>query len=229
MDLKHFLASYLFRNGYSIPIAVASQPANNFSNLFGIDIGYINNGVRITDYDSSIPLKDRQIDYLCIGRFVPVKNHLFLLKIIDSHYKNSSYRFVFLGDGPLLEQCKKFARSHELKNVVFKGFVDNCNMYLSNSKILLMPSLNEGNPMVINEALASGMIVVGSDVGGIHDLLIYKDNGFLCKVNNENSFVDSMKNAMVLVNQGYKSKNVCYETVSIRQTITFYMDLFERS
>ena len=139
---------------------------------------------------------------------------------------NSNVSFCFLGDGPLLEECEQYAQENLLTNVSFMGFVDNGSKYMANSKILLIPSLNEGNPMVINEAIASGMMVIGSDVGGIHDLLINLNNCFLCEPNNELSFYLAMKECLNIINTDRACLSGNKTNYSIESSVISYFDLF---
>lgn len=217
---------YLYRNNYTKPIAVASVPSSNYSKLLNITINCINNGVDLDSFNSSLQLKKRKIDFLCVGRFVPVKNQMFILKLIKKYYMNSNTNFCFLGDGPLLEECKAYVKENHIPNVSFEGFVDDGNRYMANSKVLLMPSLNEGNPMVVNEALASGMMVVGSDVGGIHDLLVNLENCFLCEVNNEDSFYLAMERCLKTIKAEDVVFNVKKSDYSIDHTVALYFETF---
>jgi len=217
---------YLYRNNYTKPIAVASVPSSNYSKLLNITINCINNGVDLDSFNSSLQLKKRKIDFLCVGRFVPIKNQMFILKLIKKYYMNSNTNFCFLGDGPLLEECKAYVKENHIPNVSFEGFVDDGNRYMANSKVLLMPSLNEGNPMVVNEALASGMMVVGSDVGGIHDLLVNLENCFLCEVNNEDSFYLAMERCLKTIKAEDVVFNVKKSDYSIDHTVDSYFEIF---
>ena len=139
---------------------------------------------------------------------------------------DSDVNFCFLGDGPLLEECKEYVKENRIFNVSFEGFVKNGNKYMANSKVLLIPSLNEGNPLVINEAIASGMMVVGSDVGGIHDLLVNLNNCFLCKVNDEASFYSAMRECLKSIDREDFIFDVDKTIYSIDRSVDSYFEVF---
>src|SRR5690606_23838337 len=87
--------------------------------------------------------------------------------------------FVIIGDGRLAEQLKNQMQDLDVKDVLYTGKVapEEIPDYLNTFNVLLLPSLNEGMPMVILEAQASGVHVVGSDVGGIPEA-IGSENSF---------------------------------------------------
>lgn len=222
-----FLVKLIKRN-YLNPICVAETPAKEYSKVCNKNICYINNGIDISKFDNSISLSKRDIDFLVVGRFVQVKNHQKLLEIINRYFSDEKYKFVFLGDGELLPACKEYCDNNKLDKIVtFYGSVDDVNKYMSNSKILIMPSLNEGNPIVINEAIASGMLVIGNDVGGIHDLLINNNYGFLIDINDDQKFALTMRSVIKKANERKgKIKNNDLDRISISRCVDEYLVYF---
>ena len=187
------LLRYLVKRDYLFPICVAKKPANEYSVYFGRKVDYINNGINLKKYDSSKPLYLRKNNLLVVGRFVDVKNQQYLIKQYSKFSALRDHNVVFLGDGPLLDECKKESKDLGLnKFFSFKGYTKDVAKYMSDSKLLVMPSLNEGNPMVINEAFASGMAVVGNNVGGIVDLLKDVKIGGLQSIDDPKLFVSKI-------------------------------------
>ena len=116
-----------------------------------------------------------------VGRLVPVKGPEFLIKasqtIIPAH--PNTY-FLFAGDGPLKKDLQKKAKeAGEEKNIVFLGWRDDIAHILSVFDVFCLPSLNEGMGRVLVEAMAHGIPIVASEVGGIPDLITPGKNGFL--------------------------------------------------
>ena len=219
----------LIKKHYLNPVCVAETPSKEYSKVCGLSIAYINNGIDKNKFDNTVPLGDRKIDYLVVGRFVQIKNHLRLLEIINEYFKDEKYNFTFLGDGELLSECKRYCRINKLGEIVtFKGSVNNVAKYMSNSRVLVMPSLNEGNPIVINEAIASGMAIIGNDVGGIHDLLIDNKWGFLVDVNDKQKFASTMKKIIKNIeDKKIRLINHNRDKISISNCVDNYLKLFE--
>ena len=90
---------------------------------------------------------------------------------------------IIAGDGPDLDEARAFATEHELNNVRFAGRVnaeEKRHLY-EESHALFLPSYTEGLPGVVVEAMAFGLPVITRPVGGIPDVLINGDHGFLIK------------------------------------------------
>lgn len=228
MNNKEKILFHLIKTNYLTPICVSKEPAKNYGEVIKKEIQYIDNGVDISRYDSTTPLYKRKIDFLIVGRFVEVKNHKYLLEIIKQYFNNKKYSFVFLGDGPLLNECKEYVETMEFKAAVsFNGVVDNVNEYMSNSKVLLIPSKNEGNPIVVNEAFASGMAIVGNDVGGLHNMLSKVDIGGLAIPADSQSFAKLSLNTLETIrNEKIKSIDYSKKSFDISKTVDQYVKIF---
>lgn len=100
-----------------------------------------------------------------IGAFIPVKNHKFLIDVIEQAYKtDSAVRCVLIGSGELLEEVKNIVASKGLENVVkFLGVRADVNELLSSMDVFIMPSLYEGLPVSLIEVQANGLPAVISD------------------------------------------------------------------
>lgn len=209
------------------PICVSETPSLNYSKLVNRVVPFINNGINVDKFYNTHSFSERPIDFLCVGRFEKVKNQIFLLNVIEKYFKSSDFKFVFLGDGPLFDTCKNFCFNNNLENNVdFKGLVDNVEEYMAISKVLIMPSLNEGNPMVINEAYASGMVIVGNDVGGIHNLLSDKEYGFLCVLNDMDDFAKKIKEAYFYSLKRLVPQKSQMYNISIERCVDEYLNKF---
>ena len=89
-------------------------------------------------------------------------------------------RLCIVGDGPLLEHVQTLAESLGIQDSVnFLGRRDDVPMLLSQGDLYIQPSLSEGRPLAVMEAMATGLPIIASNVGGIPDLLEHKVSGFL--------------------------------------------------
>ena len=91
----------------------------------------------------------------------------------------------FVGDGPLLESVRKFAKDRGLTSrITFHGWMDGkrVRQILGKADILFMTSLSEGLPMVGVEALAAGLAIVSTGIDGMLDVVEEGRNGFLVPV-----------------------------------------------
>lgn len=100
-----------------------------------------------------------------VGAFLPVKNHKFIVDVIEKAYEmDSSIRCVFIGQGYLFEEIKSVVAAKKLNNVIlFLGIQSNVHEWLSAMDIFIMPSLYEGLPVSLIEVQANGLSAIVSD------------------------------------------------------------------
>ena len=104
-------------------------------------------------------------------------------------------KFLVVGDGPLRLELEKGAKkSGVLERVIFVGEIAHNNIlpYLKASDIFVRPSLSEGFGNSFVEAMAAGLPVIATPVGGIVDFIENGQTGLLCKVNNPESIAEQV-------------------------------------
>lgn len=117
----------------------------------------------------------------CISRFAPQKGvEYFILSIPEILSKHSSIKFLLVGEGPTEEKIMYLISSKGLKeNIKILPFQPKIDDILKAIDILVVPSLSEGLPYLILEAMAKGKVVVATSVGGIPEIIKHKENGYL--------------------------------------------------
>ena len=124
-------------------------------------------------------------DALIIGNasaFTAEKGYSHFIKSLPGVLASMSggVHFVFGGDGPLLESMKKLVQELGIeKKVLFLGHVKDTPRLLSVFDILVVPSLNEGLGTILLEGAYAGCALIGSNVGGIPEVVIDKETGLL--------------------------------------------------
>jgi O-antigen biosynthesis protein len=97
--------------------------------------------------------------------------------------KGSKVLFVLVGYGYLEEEIRLQIESDKdsFSNLLFVGYARDINEIFAGTDIILVPSRVDGTPVVIKEALASGIPVIGTRVGGIPEMLPRSEKiGYLC-------------------------------------------------
>lgn len=103
-----------------------------------------------------------------IGRMVPVKGLPTLLRALQSVRCVAPPTLLLLGDGPDRASLEALASSLGIsERVRFMGFVDNPREFHAQMDVFALPSIHEGIPIALLEALGAGLPVVASAVGGI--------------------------------------------------------------
>lgn len=132
------------------------------------------------------------------GRFVPQKNPLTIVKIL-SQIKDLNWHCAMLGDGPLLDDVKHEIEKEGMQaRFEMPGWVtpDDVLAWFSKSDILFMPSLSEGLPVVGVQALAKGLALVVSRIGGFMDLVDEGSNGFLIELDDHEKFIQTLRRVL---------------------------------
>ncbi|MCX2837907.1 glycosyltransferase [Salinimicrobium sp. MT39] len=141
------------------------------------------------------PFKNKEkFNLLHIGSFTREKNHIGLIKIFNKTVaKNNNFHLSLIGEGPLIPNIKKLVSDLELsENVDFLGEIENPRDYLIFSDTFLLPSLVEGLPGVILEAMYYKTPVVAYNVGGVSEVLSNNLTGKLIKFDDEKGFSDAV-------------------------------------
>ncbi|MFH0852579.1 MAG: glycosyltransferase family 4 protein [bacterium] len=134
--------------------------------------------------------------------------------IIDAmQYLPENIKFLILGTGELEESLKSKVKSLKLQDrVLFLGNVSNDKVpeYLAISDVFVRPALSEGLGNSFLEAMAAGVPIIGTAVGGIPDFLkdpstsLEQATGLFCEVKNPESIAEKVK--MILENNELRQK-----------------------
>lgn len=157
------------------------------------------------------------IRFACIGRlYLFDKGQDMLLRILsNSNWRERNFKVSIIGTGPDEIALKELAQYYELENVEFLGHLNNETIW-DNFHGLLLPSRNEGFPLVVQEAMAASRIVVATTAGGSQEIIEDGKNGFISKC-----FQNDFESAMERCWQSQKDWNQIAENAF--QTIDHYL------
>jgi len=120
------------------------------------------------------------------------KNHQLVIKALnDIHYKD--FKLVIVGDGVLKDDISTHVHQAGLSDkVVLAGTEENVVDVLSVIDIFLLPSLTEGLPMALLEAMSCEKAVIASEVGEVPKVIQHEVNGILVKRDNLQQLIDAI-------------------------------------
>ncbi len=138
---------------------------------------------------------ERQVTLMHISNFRPVKRLHDVVSIFSRVHERIDARLVLVGDGPEFGTTMDLVESLGLSGSVrFVGVVDDIAPILKSADLLLLPSETESFGLAALEAMASGVPVVASDVGGLPEVVEHGVSGFLAPVGDVEAMADySMK------------------------------------
>jgi len=173
-----------------------------------------------------------------VGRLAYEKGQNYLLHAA-ANIVNEIPRAVFLvvGEGDKKSDLMKMAREMGLDNkVIFTGFRRDIKNILALIDVLALPSLDEGNPMVIIEAMMLGKPVVASKLPCLEEIIEDGVNGFTVPPRNHKALasviVRLLKDRKLAKRMGQQAQRIAHERFSVHQMVTkvetLYQDLFDR-
>ena len=117
------------------------------------------------------------------SNFRTVKRVSDTIRILEKVKKEIPTKLVLIGDGPDRSECERLAHDLDLqKDVVFLGKQDGLTEILSASDLFLMPSQSESFGLSALEAMACGLPVVSTSVGGLPELNIHNETGYIAEI-----------------------------------------------
>jgi N-acetyl-alpha-D-glucosaminyl L-malate synthase BshA len=121
--------------------------------------------------------------FIHMSNFRPVKRIMDVIDIFARVHAEVPARLIFVGEGPDL--AKASSRVHELglqDRVFFLGKRENVSGIVRIADLMLLPSEKESFGLVALEAMAAGVPTIGSDAGGIPEVVAHGETGFLAPV-----------------------------------------------
>lgn len=186
-------------------LSVSSRLAERMSSEIGFPldrITVIRNGL---DLDRFRPVSDRTAakralgiapDRLVIGtvgRTVPVKDHpTFLRALARLRAAGIDFAAVIAGTGPAFQDTVRLAESLNLGDVQLLGNRDDVHSVLGAFDIFVLSSVSEGLSNTIQEAMATGLPVVATNVGGADELVVEGQTGVLTPAGDDQAMADAL-------------------------------------
>jgi L-malate glycosyltransferase len=180
---------------------------------------------------------EKSLIVLHIGGFSFEKNHEGIIRIFESFKSKYDHAILWLvGDGTLRKSVERIVKVKGLESSVkFWGAQHEPLRFLKSSDIFILPSIIEGLPGAILEAFYCKVPVVAYDVGGISEIVIPEQTGWLVEKGNETKFTAEMiqcidereirlavvENAYRLVNDSYTIEVVANQFLACYRQLTF--------
>lgn len=170
-------------------VAVSSRVYQHATQNEGVreaNVEMIPNGVKIPKepFDPQAVRQELGVEkflILSVGRITGQKGHAYLLAAIpDVLSAHPKAVFAIVGDGPLLPDLKRQADDLGIASAVrFLGRREDVYRLLSAADVFVLPSISEGMPMALLEALGMGAAVIATNLEGIADVVRDGEHGLL--------------------------------------------------
>jgi glycosyltransferase involved in cell wall biosynthesis len=178
------------------PVAVADVVARSLTAAYGLrSVTTIPNGIPVelyreprvgrSEWRRREGISDSELVIVCIGRFAPQKHQRLLLEAFGLlGQTNRTCKLLFVGEGAQMAEIREsIARLRLRDHVRLLGRRSDIADVLAACDLVVQPSLWEGNPLSVMEAMAAGKAVVATSVGGVPDLIDHGVTGWLVPPN----------------------------------------------
>lgn len=232
-----------FLRKFSYVVAVSSDVENNIiqSKVVSSKVSIVRNGIDLSRFEkklepptalkSSLGIPKKHLVIGTVGRISPEKGlrHLLnLTNIIEKDCPETS--FLIVGDGDLR---KKLQADFDKPNIIFTGLRSDLPELYSCMDIFVLPSLTEGLPMVLLEAMYSRLPVVATRVGYVPQVVKDKETGFLVAPGDED---DLRAKLLYLIGKpeerqlmGQKGHTVVKESFSSARMAGEYLKVYQKA
>lgn len=133
---------------------------------------------------------------LCVGRLSHEKGHIDMVAAMQRLRKmrpDRKVRLILVGDGPERGRISEAVQSAELGDcVMFAGQLKDVAPYYDAADVVAIPSLSEGSPNVLLEAMAFGVPVVATAVGGIPEIVTNRESALLVPPRNPGALAEAI-------------------------------------
>ncbi len=134
-----------------------------------------------------------------IANFYPAKGLTYFLESISELQKNirEPVKAIIIGDGSQRQLLEHYIAVHNLQNIVrLAGKIPDAYRYLKAFDVFVVPSVKEGFPWVVLEAMAAGVSIIATSVGAIPEIIQDGENGVLIPPKNINVLTQSIIDLM---------------------------------
>lgn len=161
----------------------------------GIDLDKFSGRVDVESVRRSLGARPQDRLMIYVARFWPEKAHVALVEALQDVVRaEPRARLVLVGDGPCRAQAQLRARELGIaEHVIFTGIRADVPQILRACEMMVHPSLAEGIALGMQEGMAAGLPVIGTDVDGTPEVILNEQTGLLIPVNDRPALAGAMQ------------------------------------
>ena len=230
---KRILMSIMYKIRKAVPVAISHEIQRLMKEEYKLNtkVELVYNPVDIVKFDFHLKENHNKYTIVSVGRLSIQKNQQLLFQAFEKVLEvDKEAELYILGDGPLRNKLETYILKHKLEhNIYLEGNVNNVEDYFAKADVFALSSSYEGLPLAVLEAMAAGLPIVSTDVGGVRDIVT--DNGILVNPGD----VDDLSHAMILLKDNRKLRDqmsICSKHNIVRFDTKiiakYYVDLYEK-
>lgn len=208
----------------------------------GFDLGQFQEQLseKRTTTRTTYQLEDETVAVAIVGRLAPIKNHGLFLEAVEEVLKAGiQARFFIVGDGMEYEKiASTVSRLNETYGncIEMTSWIKDIAQFNAGMDIICLTSDNEGTPVSLIEAQACNIPVISTDVGGVKDIVLEGETGFVVPKKDVKAFSEKLafliknkKNREIMSQNGWKfvEEQFHYKTL-VRNMENYYKELLAK-
>ena len=228
-----FVAEYM-RKDY---VGNSNLPVNKSLTVYnGIELSNENDSIDNSSLKNELGILD---DDLLVGHVANLrapKGHRYLIEAASDVCKRiPNVMFLLIGeegDGTIKKEIQDFIAESGLgENIRLLGFRKDVNKLLQLIDVFVLSSTSEGLPLSVIEAMASSKPVVATNVGGLPEIVVHDQTGYLVEPQNTEALAEKLifllENDALRSRMGQAGRKVIEEKYSLQTMIDNYQNLYE--
>ena len=221
-----FFLKLIVRNAAKV-IALTEHMRRAVRKQYNRDALVIPNGVDVTKFAglsreatrTELKIKESEQVVIFVGSLIPVKGMKYLVEAMNIIKQEClKARLLVVGDGEERQNLEELTNKLNLVEcVTFVGRVVNERVpeYLVVSDLFVLPSLSEGFPLVVLEAMAAGLPIITTNVRGLPEIVKDGENGFVVEPQNPRQLVEKI--SLLLSNNELRQKISANNIIKAKQ------------
>ncbi len=233
------LKKYSFIKGYVNPITISKASNESFRSVYGIDGRVIVNGIPKPVVSNQVNLVDEMRSTSCTkvfvhpGRITEAKNQVVLCRVFDLLIKEGFDVALIIAGSKQEESIFEEMSPYFSERIKYVGERNDITELLARSDGMCLPSIWEGLPVTLLEALSVGCVPICAPVGGIVNVIHDRVNGILSRSSNLEDYLSTMKYYLSLSQSEINSLKVkaakSFEPYDIVKTSQEYLEYYRES
>lgn len=221
-------------------VALSEEIKRYLIDKVGIDASKVETLCNGVDCQRFVPEQHKSGDQahrlhaIYVGRLAEVKNPLLILRalrVLRDRCPDAQLRLSVVGDGPLMTVCQQYVLGHNLANQVhFVGASEAVEQLFRQADVFVLGSRTEGISNTILEAMACGLPVVATDVGGNQELVVEGQTGYLVQDNEEHAMADKLQlyleDAQLRAQHSEKARQRALSQFSLAGMLSRYQQIY---
>ena len=219
------------------PITISQASKDSFTHLYGIDSRLIYNGIPQVGVSKQDLVNEYRITpntriFIHAGRISIEKNQVVLCKVFKSLIEQKLDVVLLIAGSIQDYKIYESLETHFCERIVYLGERNDIPQLMASCDAMCLPSIWEGLPVTLLEALSVGCVPICSPVGGIANVIVDGENGYLSATSQEEDYYEKIKLFLSLETQHFvRMKQKCIESFAnydIKHTSRNYLEYYRQ-